>query len=397
MEKPLLNDTGTGTCSVDVLFVTNQAKIAAPINRLLLDKKFTWLKTGIDDFIDSVKGLGIIGTVIVDTTEIKESQIDKFQAAIKKLERANTASILLNDHIDFPFEKFNLVTLLRSASLDEIWGRIETNVMYRRRLSPEKKNDPAFFGSELADDTADQLKMAGQVQRNFLPVQLPNTKVIQWATVFQPADWVSGDIYDIARLDEQHVGFYIADAVGHSVPAGLLTMFLKHAITMRETKGSEYRIFEPVEVIRNLNVEMAQQQLSGCLFATCCYCLLNVRSLQMTYARGGHPYPILIHKGCEPQQLENRGGLLGVFPEAEFEQKTIQLESGDKLLLYSDGGESVVGQCNEKSEFVFTDTFCSLAAMPIEQMTAEFASLAKNREVTPAEVDDVTAVGLEIL
>ncbi|GAH56406.1 unnamed protein product, partial [marine sediment metagenome] len=78
----------------------------------------------------------------------------------------------------------------------------------------------------LADDTVEQLRMAGQVQRNFLPARLPNSDTIRWATVFLPADWVSGDIYDIARLDERHIGFYVADAVGHSMPAALLTMLL---------------------------------------------------------------------------------------------------------------------------------------------------------------------------
>jgi len=249
----------------------------------------------------------------------------------------------------------------------------------------------------LADDTVEQLRMAGQVQRNFLPAQLPNSNTLRWATVFEPADWVSGDIYDIARLDEQHIGFYVADAVGHSMPAALLTMFLKQAIAMRQTTGNEYKIFAPAEVITNLNNKMLEQNLAGCLFVTCCYCLLNITTLQLTYARAGHPYPVLLRRDTAPKQLQSRGGLLGVFDDTEFEQETVQLAPGDKLFIYSDGCDRLVGACDEQGEFVFTDKFCSISNIPIEQMMSEFDSLAKNQPPQGGQVDDITAIGLEIL
>jgi sigma-B regulation protein RsbU (phosphoserine phosphatase) len=250
---------------------------------------------------------------------------------------------------------------------------------------------------KLADDTAVQLKMAGQVQRAFLPAQLPNSEKLYFATVYRPADWVSGDIYDVARLDEQHIGFYIADAVGHSMPAALLTMFLKQAIVMRETTGNDYRIFSPAEVVRNLNDRMVAQNLGGSLFATCCYCLLNVDSMQLTYARAGHPYPVLIRNGQEPVQLKQRGGLLGIFPEAEFEQETIQLERGDKIFIYSDGCDPMVGECDDEGEFVFDEMFISITDKPVEQIPAEFEALVNDRNIPSSEIDDITALALEIM
>lgn len=251
--------------------------------------------------------------------------------------------------------------------------------------------------TELSDDTLDQLKMAGEVQRNFLPANLPDSNLVKWSTIFRPADWVSGDIYDVARLDEQHIGFYIADAVGHSMPAALLTMFLKQAITMRETTGNEYRIFGPVDVISNLNSRMVDQNLSGCLFATCCYGLLNVRTLQLSFARAGHPYPVIIRNDQPPEQMENRGGLLGIFQDTDYEQHSVQLERGDKVIFYSDGCESMIGQCDDQSNFIFDDVFCSLASLPVEDMMARFETILQNREVPPGEIDDVTVLALEIL
>ena len=261
--------------------------------------------------------------------------------------------------------------------------------------NPTIQSPPA--SDKLGEDTAIQLKMAGQVQRAFLPASLPNSDKLRWAAVYQPADWVSGDIYDAARLDEQHIGFYIADAVGHSMPAALLTMFLKQALVMRQTVGDDYHIFGPQEVIKNLNLKMVEQRLGSSLFATCCYCLLNIRTMQLTYARAGHPYPVLIKKNQPPKQLKIHGGLLGIFEQSDFDQETIQLAAGDKLFIYSDGCDPLIGECNDKGHFIFDKLFNSIAEMPADRMIAEFESLANSRNIPPEELDDVTALALEIL
>lgn len=385
------------TSYIDVLFATDQENVPDPVIRELCGENLIWDKMTVDEFLDGDQAWQEFGTIVLDTSQIAAEQHEELWRRLKKLEQANVATILLNDHISFPFDRFKLATVLRTASVEEMVGRIEANLAYNRSLGISgMPTSPAPTAAQ-AGDLAEQLKMAGHVQRNFLPRRLPNLKNVRWATLFEPADWVSGDMYDIARLDEQHIGFYIADAVGHSIPAALLTMFLKQAIKMRETIGNDYRIFGPVEVMKNLNAAMSDQNMAGCLFATCCYGLLNVRTLQLTFARAGHPYPILIRKGAQPVQLENRGGLLGVFEHTEFEQQMVQLEAGDKVFLYSDGCELLVGKSEDGGGFVFTPDFGSILNLPIEEMLEQFREMVHKHDVQPAEVDDVTAVGLEIL
>jgi sigma-B regulation protein RsbU (phosphoserine phosphatase) len=258
---------------------------------------------------------------------------------------------------------------------------------------PENHADAEAFTNSLTE----QLRMAGQVQRDFLPGQLPDSDRLRWATIFLPAEWVSGDIYDVARLDEQHIGFYVADVVGHGTPAALLTIFLKQALTMRQTTGSSYQIFSPAEVMANLNLRMTDQKLSGNQFATCCYCLLNIETLELTYARGGHPYPILISPSKGLQRLEAQGSLLGIFENAKYAQQTIQLHAGDKLLLYSDGAESILGNFDVTGSFKCTEKFRHLADLPIAEMMEKFNRLIQNRGFKPSRVDDITMVGLEVL
>ena len=248
-----------------------------------------------------------------------------------------------------------------------------------------------------AEEMASQLQMAGRVQRDFLPATLPNNENLRWATVFLPADWVSGDIYDIARLDENHIAFYLADAVGHSMPAALLTIFLKQAIVMRQTIGNEYEIFTPAEVMKNLNRRIIQQHFSGCQFVTCCYCLLNTDTFELTYARAGHPYPILIRTGCSPEQLQVRGPLLGIFENSEFAQETVQLNPSDKLILYSDGAEPLIGVSHDGESFDYSADFLRLKDADAEQFMTEFEAVAMNKKDSFPEVDDITALTLQIL
>ena len=177
----------------------------------------------------------------------------------------------------------------------------------------------------------------------------------------------------------------------------MLTIFLKQALVMRETLGNNYHVFSPAEVVKNLNLRMTAQKLSGYQFATACYCILNTKTLQLTFARAGHPYPVLMRQGEAPRQLEVRGSLLGIFEQADYFQETVQLRPGDKLLLYSDGAEPFIGNFNDQGCFGFNDEFCEYAAHPVVEMMDSLNVLMKNQEIESSEIDDITLLGLEIL
>lgn len=410
----------------DVVYLTNRGQMPAEIKRLLKEKKLSCEVLPIDKFADVRNRLGLIGTVIIDAEGPDMAEQQNLARIIESLEMKNIGVILLTDRIEIPIKSFSLAPArssfsmagtVQSVSIDDLWVRISLNLAYRKRgsgnsgmrvkpavpanrikrICQSRLGEQLQMTGALVDSLAEQLRLAGLVQRDFLPAQLPNCDEVQWATIFLPAEWVSGDIYDIARLDEQHIGFYVADAVGHAMPAALLTIFVKQALVMRETLGNNYRIFSPAEVMKNLNLRMAGQKLSGYQFATSCYCLLNTKTLHLTYARAGHPYPILIRPNQQPQQLEVRGSLLGVFEQAEYAQTTVQLERGDKLLLYSDGAEPLVGSFDGVAGFHFTGEFCRIKDLPVVEMMDQFNTLVQTQKLAPSEVDDITVVGLEIL
>ena len=100
--------------------------------------------------------------------------------------------------------------------------------------------------------------------------------------------------------------------------------------------------------------------------------------------------------GHQPEQLEVRGSLLGVFEQAEYPEKTVQLESGDKIVLYSDGAEPFIGTVDDKYDFDYFDEFLDLTRLPVIDMMDSFTGLTKTKEIDPGSFDDITMVGMEI-
>lgn len=408
----------------DVLYLTSRGRqMPAEIKRLLRERKLNYRILEIDEFNTVRDKLGFVGTVIIDAKDSDAAQQRQLARIIETLEMENIGVILITDRVKIPVKSFSLApskssfsigSTTEAVSVDELWTRISVNLAYRKKsdgmavkpaippkqvqtIYKNKLAEQLSMTGALVDNLTEQLRLAGLVQQDFLPTQVPNVDNIKWATVFLPAEWVSGDIYNIVRIDEDHIGFYVADVVGHGMPAALLTIFLKQALVMRTTVENTYHIFPPEQVMKNLNIRMATQKLSGYQFATCCYCLLNTKTLELTYARAGHPYPIFIRRGEEPKQLEIRGSLLGVFRQAEYGQETVQLQQGDKLLLYSDGAEPFIGNFDDLAGFHFTNEFREIENLPIVEMMDRFNMLAQNQQIDPAEIDDITAIGFEVV
>ncbi|MCA9283689.1 MAG: serine/threonine-protein phosphatase [Phycisphaerales bacterium] len=195
----------------------------------------------------------------------------------------------------------------------------------------------------------EEMQMAAMVQREFLPGETPPLHNVHFGTIWRPSSYVSGDIFDVVRLDEDHVGLFLADAVGHGVPAALLTMVICRSLPTREAIGRSYRIVPPSEAMARLNAEMIRRQSGTPRFATAVYGVLDCRRRTFTLAGAGHPPPILLKPDGSMRRLETEGGLLGIFPHERFEQIEVPLEVDDALLIYSDGFEQAFPAPGESS------------------------------------------------
>jgi sigma-B regulation protein RsbU (phosphoserine phosphatase) len=238
-----------------------------------------------------------------------------------------------------------------------------------------------------------ELELARRLQLSLLPQTLPDAPCVRFAVHYRLCGRVGGDFYDAFRLDEKHVGFYVADAMGHGVPASLLTIFVKKGVKPKEVFGQQYRLLPPTEVLQRLNKDLMDQAISESPFITIAYVLYNHHERIVHFARAGHPYPLLIPSDGESRFCQVQGSLLGVF-DTVFPGQSQRLRVGDKLLLYSDGidaaqfcdlppgAESLRG-CAEKHR-----------QLPIDEFVA---SLARELFGQASPPDDLTLLGMEAL
>lgn len=189
------------------------------------------------------------------------------------------------------------------------------------------------------DRLHEELHLAATVQRELLPQKLPDSDELRFASMYKPATYVSGDLFDAREIDEHRVAFFVADAVGHGVPAALITMMLSRGLLnqLALRAGREADI-DPAACLSGLNIELCQHACGNYRFATAVCGVLDRRDWTVRLAGAGHPASILIGRG-ETRMMESQGPLLGVFAEAEYTSETFTLQPGETLMLYTDGFE----------------------------------------------------------
>lgn len=259
-----------------------------------------------------------------------------------------------------------------------------------------------------------ELELARKIQSSLLPRDLPVVPGARFAVHYQPRDRVGGDFYDVFRLDETHVGFYVADAMGHGIPACLLTVFLKKAVRAKDIlsppgsagvspartagtavppdmSGHGYRLVPPGEVLERLNRDLVEQGLAENPFVTMVCGLFDCRTGRLRFARAGHPHPLHVPALGEAALLEVPGSLLGVF-ETRFTTRECVLRPGDKVLFHTDGTEAVSYEGHAPGSASMAACAARHRALPPEDFVARVANDLVAGQ-TPA--DDVTLLALE--
>jgi phosphoserine phosphatase RsbU/P len=179
-----------------------------------------------------------------------------------------------------------------------------------------------------------ELELAADIQKQALPHIPAAQKEVDIAADSIPAKEVGGDYFDFLLNDPGRIGFVIADAAGKGFPGSL---YMTNSRSVFRVLSAQEPV--PSNVLRQTNDFISAEGASTeGMFITFLYAVFDKTTKQFTYANAGH-YPPLIY--C-PQEKKFRssgvGGIpLGVYSHQEFPQETVQLQSDDVVVMYTDG------------------------------------------------------------
>jgi phosphoserine phosphatase RsbU/P len=176
-----------------------------------------------------------------------------------------------------------------------------------------------------------ELERAREIQQSLLPKVIPQVPGFEIEGAWEPARVVGGDYYDIIRLGEKKVGICIADVVGKSVSAALLMANVQATVRAFALDAAS-----PAWLCSRVNSVLCNNIASG-KFVTLLYGVLDAENGTFEYSNAGHLYPIIVSGKGAVLHLDDGCALLGVFPEWKYKNHSIKMNSGDRLLLFTDG------------------------------------------------------------
>ena len=187
----------------------------------------------------------------------------------------------------------------------------------------------------------EELQRAREIQESLLPKEIPQLPGFEVASAWQPARAVGGDYFDVLKLGENRLAICIADVSGKGVPAALLMANVQASL-----RASVRDLDSPARVCSIIN-GMLCKSIAADKFVTFFCGVLDAPSSTFRYCNAGHPYPILVSSGAV-RTLDQGGAVLGVLPDWTYEDSSVDLISGDRLLLFTDGITEAEGPQGEE-------------------------------------------------
>lgn len=177
-----------------------------------------------------------------------------------------------------------------------------------------------------------ELKIASQIQKSFLPETLPQEPGIELAVYMKPAKAVGGDLYTFIPMGEGRMGVMVGDVSGKGTPAALFM-----AKVVSEFKFSARGKFDPAEVLAALNDSISSESTGG-LFVTLAYAIFDVPRRKVVLSNGGHLPVVSTKRDGTSTLLSIEDGMpIGVMPGTSFANREYALDDGDTFAFYSDG------------------------------------------------------------
>ena len=280
---------------------------------------------------------------------------------------------------------------VKSSPVRDLNGNIYAVVEVFRDVTRERTLEREIISKN--EKMSRDINFAKKIQEKILP-ERGKMRSLGIDYMYKPSEMLSGDIFDIQIIDENHVGVYISDVVGHGVTASIMTMFIRQTMEniMSET-------LSPSETISRLHKSFFDLNLDDENYFTIFYGVINTKENTIKYSNGGHNgIPIIIRKNENEEKeiifLEATGyPITYLFEEVSYEEYTVKLNKDDNILLFTDG----ILECrNENGELFGIDRLTEIAKKHSNGLLKAIEDEITNYSYKDLE-DDLAILKIEVL
>ncbi len=292
-------------------------------------------------------------------------------------------------------EKLEMLVQQRTAELKDINKKMIQEIIVRKQVENELRISENNLRNQ-NEIMLRELESARLIQKALMPKEVPAFPRLSIDYRYQPLEAVGGDYFSFTPLEEGGLGIFLGDVTGHGVPAALFLSLVRSI----SNKACRRYGMTPGKYIETINNEVFRGMPS--YYLTAMYGVFKPGAddtLTFTFARGGHPYPILCCRETDRVEfIKSSGNLLGWQENRVFSETTVTLKRGDRLFLYTDGIPDTVNPRSEMldSQAEYFDLYRDPEGRTLpEKLDAIMDDITRFRDGTPL-VDDIVLIGIEI-
>jgi len=228
-----------------------------------------------------------------------------------------------------------------------------------------------------------ELSIARDIQQALLPRGFRDFPHLTVSGINLPCLSVGGDYFDVFPMSDDRTAFLIADVSGKGLGAALLTTMLQGALSGM-TIGAD-----PARVFNHINKFLCEHSEVG-RYATMFFGVLS-RNGDLEYINAGHPSPLLLRNGKLAEPFTEGSTPVGLIPDADYKAACVRLETGDTLVLFSDG----VTEAADPDEQLFgiprlRDALANLHDSPLDHLQKAVFDSVENFTRGASQADDIT-------
>lgn len=305
----------------------------------------------LDSMIDGIRLLNKYMTVIHTNESIEKNIMahtigKKCYEGIGKCEKCRECGADITFETGETVKTYQIINnkhyMVITSPVYDRYNGISAIVEVFRDINKEKELEKSLV--EKNEKMNQDIEFAKRMQINMLPLKgIYNDLKIDY--YYEPSELLSGDMFDVFKINRNYTGFYICDVVGHGISASMISMYVRQTVRAISKKKTDIN-----DILGELHRTFLALNFDDDKYFSIFYCIFNKNTLTLEYVNAGHNCLPLLKRGDDIKKVEAKGyPICNIFDSVIYEVNRLQMKENDKILLYTDG---ITEMKDEEGEFL---------------------------------------------